>query len=128
MRTEDLSDGIVPYTSSHLENANSETIITGRHNIHENPKTILQLRKILHEEIDTPRPNANKPESPKDSLAPAEQNMDDLEELEITKESGRLDILNESESLNGLENSEALEDLEISEEVTEPLQDSLTIE
>lgn len=51
--------------------------------------------------------------------------MDDLEELEITKESGRLDILNESESLNGLENSE---DLEISEEVTEPLQDSLTIE
>lgn len=45
--------------------------------------------------------------------------------MEITKESGGLDILNESESLNGLEN---LEDLEISEEVTEPLQDSLTIE
>lgn len=54
--------------------------------------------------------------------------MDDLEELEITKESGRLDILNESESLNGLENLEDLEDLEISEEVTESLQDSLTIE
>ncbi|WP_160169647.1 hypothetical protein [Moraxella bovoculi] len=30
----------MPYTSSHLENANSQTIITGRHNIHENPKTI----------------------------------------------------------------------------------------
>lgn len=109
MRTGDLSDGIVPYTSSHLENANSENIITGRHNIHENPKTTLQLRKILHEEIDTPRPNANKPESPKDSLAPDEQNMDDLEELEITKESGGLDILNESESPNGLENLENLE-------------------
>lgn len=51
-----LSDGIVPYSSSHLAGANSETIITGRHNIHENPKTILQLRKILHEEIGTPNP------------------------------------------------------------------------
>ncbi|NSM09901.1 hypothetical protein G5C01_00640 [Moraxella bovoculi] len=48
--------------------------------------------------------------------------------MEIKKESGRLDILNESESPNGLENLEDLKDLEISEEVTEPLQDSLTIE
>lgn len=45
--------------------------------------------------------------------------------MEIRKESGGLDILNESESPNGLEN---LENLETWEEVTEPLQDSLTIE
>lgn len=122
VRTGDLSDGIVPYTSSHLENSNSETIITGRHNIHENPKTILQLRKILHEEINTPRPNANKPATPKDSLVPAEQNSSDLEELEIPKESERLEVLDESESLN------SLEDLEFSKEAVEPLQDSLTIE
>lgn len=112
----------MPYTSSHLENSNSETIITGRHNIHENPKTILQLRKILHEEINTPRPNANKPATPKDSLVPAEQNSSDLEELEIPKESERLEVLDESESLI------SLEDLEFSEEAVEPLQDSLTIE
>lgn len=47
-----LSDGIVPYDSSHLDGAMSETIITGGHNIHENPKTILQLRKILHEHLE----------------------------------------------------------------------------
>lgn len=47
-----LSDGIVPYSSSHLDGAASETIITGSHNIHENPKTILQLRKILYEHVE----------------------------------------------------------------------------
>lgn len=47
-----ISDGIVPYLSSHLDGATSETIITGRHNIHENPKTILQLRKILHAHLN----------------------------------------------------------------------------
>lgn len=47
-----ISDGIVPYASSHLEGAASEIIIEGRHNIHENPKTIVQLRKILHEHLD----------------------------------------------------------------------------
>lgn len=46
-----MTDGIVPYQSSHLDGASSETIITGKHNIHENPKTIRQLRKILHEHL-----------------------------------------------------------------------------
>lgn len=49
---QNLSDGIVPYDSSHLDGAASETVITGGHNIHENPKTILQLRKILHEHLN----------------------------------------------------------------------------
>ncbi|MDO4250413.1 MAG: alpha/beta fold hydrolase [Moraxella sp.] len=47
------SDGIVPYDSSHLEGAASEVILTGGHSIHENPQTILHLRKILHEHLAT---------------------------------------------------------------------------
>lgn len=46
-----MTDGIVPYRSSHLEGADSQTIITGGHNIHEDPKTVRQLRKILHDHL-----------------------------------------------------------------------------
>ena len=46
-----LSDGIVPYTSAHLEGAASETIINGGHSIQENPQTVLTLRRILHEQL-----------------------------------------------------------------------------
>ena len=42
-----MSDGIVPYTSSHLEQAVSEKIIQGRHSIHEETETLLELRRIL---------------------------------------------------------------------------------
>ena len=52
-----ISDGIVPYDSSYLAGATSETIITGGHSIHESPETILHLRKILHDRL------------PKDTLA-----------------------------------------------------------
>lgn len=49
--TERLSDGIVPYTSAHLEGAASETIINGGHSIQTNPQTILTLRRILHKQL-----------------------------------------------------------------------------
>lgn len=49
--TERLSDGIVPYTSAHLDGAASETIINGGHSIQTNPQTILTLRRILHEQL-----------------------------------------------------------------------------
>ena len=49
--TETLSDGIVPYTSAHLDGAASETIITGGHSIQSNPQTILTLRQILHKQL-----------------------------------------------------------------------------
>lgn len=49
--TDKLSDGIVPYKSSHLEGATSETIIRGGHSIQENPQTILTLRRILHQQL-----------------------------------------------------------------------------
>lgn len=46
-----ISDGIVPYASSHLDGADSEIIIDGGHGIHENPKTVLHLRQILHDKL-----------------------------------------------------------------------------
>jgi hypothetical protein len=42
-----MTDGIVPYTSSHLEGALSEKIIQGEHSIQEKPEAILELRRIL---------------------------------------------------------------------------------
>ena len=44
---EQMSDGVVPYQSSHLEGAVSEKIISGGHSIHESPDAILELRRIL---------------------------------------------------------------------------------
>ncbi|ERL55057.1 esterase/lipase family protein [Psychrobacter aquaticus] len=49
--TERLSDGIVPYTSAHLDGAASETVINGGHSIQANPQTILTLRRILHTQL-----------------------------------------------------------------------------
>ena len=43
----DMSDGIVPYTSSHLDGAVSEKIISGGHSIQETPEAVLELRRIL---------------------------------------------------------------------------------
>ena len=49
--TDRLSDGIVPYTSAHLDGAASETVINGGHSIQANPQTILTLRRILHQQL-----------------------------------------------------------------------------
>ncbi len=48
-----MSDGIVPYMSSHLEGAQSEKIFEGGHSIHAKPETILELRRILHEHLNS---------------------------------------------------------------------------
>lgn len=50
---EQSSDGIVPYSSSHLEGAVSEKIITGRHSIQETPEAVLELRRILRLHLET---------------------------------------------------------------------------
>ncbi|WP_353141073.1 esterase/lipase family protein [Acinetobacter pragensis] len=47
-----MSDGIVPYQSSHLDGAVSEKVITGGHSIHESPDAILELRRILREHLE----------------------------------------------------------------------------
>lgn len=43
----EMTDGIVPYDSAHLDGAVSEKIINGGHSIQETPEAVLELRRIL---------------------------------------------------------------------------------
>jgi pimeloyl-ACP methyl ester carboxylesterase len=45
------SDGVVPYSSSHLETAQSEKIVPSNHGANQHPKAIEEMRRILLEEI-----------------------------------------------------------------------------
>ena len=45
--TPNSSDGIVAYESSHLEGAQSEKIVPSRHNAHDTPEAIQEMRRIL---------------------------------------------------------------------------------
>lgn len=42
------ADGLVPYSSSHLEGAASEITVTSGHSVQKTPEAILELRRILH--------------------------------------------------------------------------------
>ncbi|KJV38540.1 alpha/beta hydrolase [Acinetobacter brisouii] len=42
-----ITDGVVPYSSAHLDGAASEKIIHGGHSIQETPEAVLELRRIL---------------------------------------------------------------------------------
>lgn len=44
-------DGLVPYVSAHLDGAQSEYVIGGWHELQDSPLAILELRRILHEDI-----------------------------------------------------------------------------
>lgn len=46
------SDGVVPYTSAHLDGALSESIVQHGHSVQENPQAILLLRRILRRLAD----------------------------------------------------------------------------
>ena len=46
-----MSDGIVPYKSSHLDLAISEKIIHGGHSIQETPEAVYELQRILREQL-----------------------------------------------------------------------------
>ncbi len=48
---EDSSDGVVPYKSAHLDGAQSELVLRSWHDVQQNPKAILEMRRILHEQI-----------------------------------------------------------------------------
>ncbi|MGO4393008.1 esterase/lipase family protein [Variovorax sp. M-6] len=48
----DSTDGVVPYTSSHLAGAQSERVIVSWHSVQENPQAILEIRRILREHLD----------------------------------------------------------------------------
>jgi len=41
------SDGVVPYTSAHLNGVESELVVHSGHSAHERPETIAELRRIL---------------------------------------------------------------------------------
>lgn len=41
------SDGLVPYTSAHLDGAASELVVRSGHSVQETPEAILELRRIL---------------------------------------------------------------------------------
>lgn len=41
------SDGVVPYTSSHLEGVDSEIIVRSGHGVHEKPEAVEEMRRIL---------------------------------------------------------------------------------
>jgi len=42
-----MSDGIVPYWSSHLDGAQSELVVPSDHGAHQNPKAIEEVKRIL---------------------------------------------------------------------------------
>ena len=43
------SDGVVPYSSSHIEGVLSEKVCLGKHGIHKTPEAIAEIVRILHE-------------------------------------------------------------------------------
>jgi pimeloyl-ACP methyl ester carboxylesterase len=53
-----MSDGIVPYWSSHLPQADSEKIVPSDHSAHRHPQAIAEVARILH---DHARPLRTKP-------------------------------------------------------------------
>jgi len=44
-------DGLVPYCSAHLPGAVSEKVIESGHSVQETPEAILEIRRILHEDL-----------------------------------------------------------------------------
>lgn len=42
-----MSDGVVPYWSSHLDGAQSELVVPSNHSAHQNPQAIEEVRRIL---------------------------------------------------------------------------------
>lgn len=52
---EKSSDGVVPYTSAKLEGAASELVVNSWHSVQETPEAIVEIRRILHEHLDSIR-------------------------------------------------------------------------
>jgi pimeloyl-ACP methyl ester carboxylesterase len=56
---EEMTDGVVPYASSHLEGAASERIVPAWHSAHYHPLAILEVRRILQEHlVQAPQPSS----------------------------------------------------------------------
>lgn len=48
---EKTTDGVVPYVSSHLAGATSEKVIQSGHGVHTTPEAVLELRRILRQQL-----------------------------------------------------------------------------
>lgn len=66
---ETSSDGVVRYTSSHLDGAASELMIRGGHNVGENPEAQREVIRILHLELRRDQAVATKQLSDQHALA-----------------------------------------------------------
>jgi len=42
------SDGVVPYSSAHLDGVESEFVVSSGHGAHEHPEAVAEIRRILH--------------------------------------------------------------------------------
>jgi len=50
------SDGIVPYSSSHLEGAESELVVQSGHNAFRHPDSVAEIKRILHTHLQDRQP------------------------------------------------------------------------
>jgi hypothetical protein len=51
--TPNSSDGVVDYWSSHLKSAKSECIVPGPHSACELPETLAEIRRVLHQHLQS---------------------------------------------------------------------------
>ncbi|WP_260287518.1 alpha/beta hydrolase [Xanthomonas sp. 3058] len=71
-------DGLVPYRSAHLEGAESELVVTSWHSVQETPQAILEIRRILHAQMQAeageapaPAQGQGQPQPPVPATTPA---------------------------------------------------------
>jgi hypothetical protein len=57
---EDAGDGVVKYTSAHIDGVESEKIVRSSHSVQGNPQTIMEVKRILHEHAKGLPPLAEK--------------------------------------------------------------------
>lgn len=53
-------DGLVPYWSSHLDGADSEQLVASGHGVQDTAQAILEIRRILHQDIEQYEPGGRK--------------------------------------------------------------------
>ncbi|MCD0245250.1 alpha/beta hydrolase [Xanthomonas melonis] len=67
-------DGLVPYRSAHLDGAASELVVTSWHSVQETPQAILEIRRILHAQLqaeDSEAPAPTRSPEPAPASVPA---------------------------------------------------------
>ncbi|PPT63731.1 hypothetical protein XarbCFBP8142_20445, partial [Xanthomonas arboricola] len=67
----DSDDGLVPYRSAHLDGAESELVVTSWHSVQETPQAILEIRRILHEQLQSEAADTNQAQAARPAATPA---------------------------------------------------------